>query len=141
MTDSKPRTFSRAGFHARWDAIIGVEAADLMFRAWKARAFFAYSLLLSAVVAILAGFLHSYRIVHDVLVAVCIALFVSAITWAAIWRRRLPLQYEAASQFLGVEVSGRNFPPFNPKSFAKWRARQAITPGTSQNRMGPGSLS
>jgi hypothetical protein len=101
-----PRRFSREGFHARWDSIIGKEAAELRYRAWKARAIMALSLNAGVVVIIGGALLARSKVVPLAAVFVVgYALFAHAAIWLGIWLHRRPLQYPAASAFLGTEIT------------------------------------
>ena len=137
MSDPTGRRLSRAGFHGRWDSVLGPDGAEARFRAWKARVTVAYSVTLSAVLGLVAALTSSNQLAHDTFFALAMAFAVSAAVWLFVWFARTSLAYEQASRYLGLRITARNFPPFQPAAFQKWCTRHQVTlPGIGAEQIG-----
>jgi hypothetical protein len=60
---------------------------------------------------IIAGVGGSFHGLYTAFMIIAYCALGNAVLWYFVWLNRRTRVYEAASQFLGVEVSARNFPP------------------------------
>jgi hypothetical protein len=128
-------TRQRLRFHKLWDPCIGQEASELRYLDWKLRAYLFCNAIIIAVTAISAGVAKTDP-VHILLVALAAtagAGQLALIGYVFALRNR---QYAAASEYLSVKVTARNFPSPNRTAFAKWCRRNRDRPGLAENAAG-----
>jgi len=119
-------------YHARWDPIIGPDAAKERYRADKARLLYWRSSLGAGLIVIAGIFMTAIGVrsplAHDI-VAGCFGLLaVNVVLWGVLFLQRRALQNEAASRFVHTKVTSRNFPPSNLQQYERWCARHHVTP-------------
>ncbi len=119
---------SLAGFHERWDGIVGTEAAVLRHRAYRARVMAFYSAIAVTGCTIVSGATKSSPAVHWLFLALAVAAGAFIFVWIAVWRHQLSRSCLPASRFLGCEITLRNFPPFKRDLFLKWCERNNVPP-------------
>jgi hypothetical protein len=112
-------------YHARWDAIIGPEAAQQRYRADVARSS-AWRFGLGMVISIVVGIAVPSSAVDRIAVYCFVLLAMVTLSLQALFLYRRALQNEAASRFLQIRITSRNFPPWDAQQYERWRAKHHV---------------
>ncbi len=113
---------------ARWDPIIGPEAAEQRYRADTAR-IMAWRFSLGMVISIVVAIASPTPVVAHISAYCFVVTAIITVFFEALFLQRRALQNEAASAFLRIRVTSRNFPPWNPEQYKAWRAKHHVTHG------------
>ena len=119
---------SREGFHASWDRIIGPEAADFRYQAYRAQVRLFQSAVVSFIFTIVSGVSKHTHWAHVLFLGLAYGAIGIGFIWLAVWIRRRSQQYRPASEFLKTTINAQIFPPSDEHAFAAWCRRHGVTP-------------
>lgn len=125
---SIPVALNRQAYHSRWDPVIGIEAAELKFCAYRTRQRYANFMGAMTASTLASAAIHSSSAFHWIFLALAVGALAVAGGYLVVWFRIRRRWYSPATTFLGVTVTDRNNPPFNQTGFAKWCARNGVSP-------------
>ncbi len=90
--------------------------------------FIAWRFSLGMVISIVVAIATPSQVVDHIAVYCFILLAIITVTSQVVYLQRRALQNEAASKFLHIKITSRNFPPWNPKQYEEWRAKHHVPP-------------
>jgi hypothetical protein len=78
------------------------------------------------VTSIVVGITTPSTVVDHIAVYCFVVLATITVLFQALFLRRRGLQNRAASGFLRIRINSRNFPPWNPLQYERWRAEHDL---------------